>query len=150
MEREKRRWDASLLWSEAFHGLENSGIRRIAGCSLLEVDSGHESAIPFGKVKIGMESTWFDELTKAVATKSSRRRAFKLLSAGLGGVVLGLFDMHPAWAATTDCTDFCNQALESAKRNCQSHNRCVKNFTCGPNHDGTCDASATCGPCTSG
>jgi methylase of polypeptide subunit release factors len=106
--------------------------------------------IPFGKVETEVEPTWFDELTKAVATKSSRRRAFKLLSAGLGGVVLGLFDMHPAWAATTDCTDFCNQALESATRNCESHNLCVKNFTCGPNKDGSCEASATCGPCTSG
>jgi hypothetical protein len=146
MEREKRRWDASLLW-EAFHGLENSGIRGVTGCSLLEVGSGHEAAIPFGKVKIGMESTWFDELTKAVATRSSRRRAFKLLGAGLGGIVLGLFDMRPAWAATTDC---CDEMRESIERKCQSNQQCVKAFTCHPNQDGSCEASGTCGPCTSG
>jgi hypothetical protein len=104
--------------------------------------------IPFGKVETEVEPTWFDELTKAVATKSSRRRAFKLLGAGLGGVVLGLFDMHPAWAASTDCTSFCAQASEQAQRTCQSHNLCVTNFTCGPSQDGTCEASATCGPCT--
>ena len=95
-----------------------------------------------------MEPAWFDEVTKALATKTSRRRAFKLLGAGLGGAVLGIFDMRPAWAASTDCKSFCDKALESARRNCQSHHQCLKDFKCGPSNDGTCQASASCGPCT--
>jgi hypothetical protein len=90
---------------------------------------------------------WFDEMTKALVMKTSRRQAFKLLAAGLGGSILGLLGLEPAWAATTDCKDMCAKMQESAKRTCQSHQRCLTHFTCGPDNKGSCGAEAKCGPC---
>ncbi|SRR5579884_4253670 len=54
-----------------------------------------------------MESSRFDELTKALATGTSRRQALKAIAATTIGSLLGLGGLGQAWASNSACAHWC-------------------------------------------
>jgi hypothetical protein len=111
-----------------------------------------------------MKPGTFDTLTKALASTTSRRRAFRrigsLLAGGtLGGVVLAEFSPGVALAdgGNSDCADFCNAVFApgSDRGQCKSdaaHGTGLC-YTCGPKSSGgsqaICCPSDSNGQCTS-
>jgi hypothetical protein len=110
-----------------------------------------------------MESNIFDEVTKAIATSTSRRQALRRIAGILGGTALaGLFP-GLALADNSDCAHFCDSVFDPGpdRGKCKSdaaHHTGLC-YTCGPaspggtkpiccpqNPDGTCTSysSATC------
>jgi hypothetical protein len=110
-----------------------------------------------------MDSTWFDDLTKALATPSSRRQALQRIGGMLTGAIVATWPFGHALADNSDCAHFCNSVFDPgpARGQCKSdaaHGTGLC-FTCGPaspggtqpiccpqNSDGTCTSysSATC------
>ena len=121
-----------------------------------------------GKERTEMEPSQFDELTKALATSTSRRQALRRIGGFLGGTALaGLFP-GLALASNSACAKFCNAVFGAdtpAAMQCISDAAHHKGlcYICGPaslggtqpiccseNGSGQCTSysSATC--CTSG
>jgi len=71
-----------------------------------------------------MDATRFDDLTKALATSTSRRVALKAIGAALGGA-LGLSSIGTAFAT-----------CRAARRSCGTPKQCCSNVCC----NGTCCA----------
>ena len=98
-----------------------------------------------------MEPSRFDELTKALATSTSRRQALKALAATLGGL-LGLGSVGTALANCKPNGIGCNTGTQCCSGKCQ-HGTCCSSqegATCSVDRDccsGTC-CQGVC--CTSG
>ena len=115
-----------------------------------------------------MDPTTFDELTKALATSTSRRQALRRIGGTLTGVVLASLFPGRILASNSSCAKFCNAVFGAdtpAAMQCISDAAHHKGlcYTCGPaspggtkpiccpeNGSGQCTSysSATC--CTSG
>jgi hypothetical protein len=84
-----------------------------------------------------MEASRFDELTKALATATSRRQALRKIGAILGGTALaGLFP-GLALAGNSACAKFCNGIFGD---DTPAANQCISQAA---HHQGLC---YTCGP----
>src|SRR5215469_12021358 len=88
-----------------------------------------------------MEPSRFDELTKALATATSRRQALRRIGGILGGTALaGLFP-GLAFASNSACAKFCASVFGAGTKaagQCTSdgaHGRGLC-YTCGPNSPG--------------
>jgi hypothetical protein len=110
-----------------------------------------------------MDQTWFDDLTKSLATPSSRRQALRRIGGMLSGAILASLPFGHALADNSDCAHFCNSVFAPgpARGQCKSdaaHGTGLC-YSCGPaspggtqpiccpqNPDGTCTSysSATC------
>jgi hypothetical protein len=55
-----------------------------------------------------MDSTRFDDLTKALATATSRRQALKALAAATVGGMLGLGGIGTTFAKNMTCAQWCS------------------------------------------
>src|SRR5947209_665526 len=55
-----------------------------------------------------MDPTTFDDLTKALATRTSRREALKTIAATTLGSILGLSGIGTAFGKNKTCAQFCN------------------------------------------
>ena len=111
-----------------------------------------------------MEPSRFDELTKALATTTSRRQALKTIAAATIGSLLGLGGGDLAFAKNKTCAQWCASVFGD---NTAADEQCAADaahhtglcYTCGPaspggtqsiccpqNSDGTCTSysSATC------
>src|SRR5436189_251518 len=90
-----------------------------------------------------MEPTKFDNLTKALATSTSRRQALKTIAATTLGGILGLSGLGTAFGATT------------CHRNglgCDTNSQCCSNY-CANGEKCTCPPAPACNsycPCPSG
>jgi hypothetical protein len=113
-----------------------------------------------------MNSSHFDELTKALATATTRRQALQRIGGILGGTALAGLLPGLALASNSDCAHFCNAVFGKgtpAQSQCASDGAHGKGlcYTCGPaspggtkpiccqeNPNGTCTSysSATCCP----
>jgi len=91
-----------------------------------------------------MEPTKFDELTKALATSTSRRNALKAFAAttlggvlGLGGLGTAFADACPPGHGLHRCGSLCCTSTESCCHNvacCPEGTRCVGHGNCVPAH----------------
>jgi hypothetical protein len=87
-----------------------------------------------------MKETIFDELTKAIATSTSRRQAIQRIGGILGGTALaGLFP-GLALANNSDCAHFCNSIFAPGP----ARGQCTSDAA---HHTGLC---YTCGPASPG
>jgi len=75
-----------------------------------------------GKERTEMEPTKFDELTKALATSTSRRQALKTIAATTLGGILGLGGIGTALASNSACAKFCNAVFGA---NTPAANQCI-------------------------
>src|SRR5947209_1192290 len=88
-----------------------------------------------------MDPMRFDELTKALATSTSRRQALRRIGGILGGTALaGLFP-GLASASTSACAHFCNAVFGA---DTPAADQCISDAA---HHKGLC---YTCGPASSG
>ena len=71
-----------------------------------------------------MESNKFDELTKTLATSTSRRQALKTLAATALGGLLGASSIGTAFAASPTCV--------SGGHRCTSTSQCCPGLSCNP------------------
>lgn len=88
-----------------------------------------------------MDPSRFDDLTKALATGTSRRQALKTIAAAALGSLLSLGGIDAALASNSTCAKFCNAVFGA---DTDAANQCISDAA---HHRGLC---YTCGPASSG
>jgi hypothetical protein len=86
-----------------------------------------------------MEPSRFDDLTKALATATSRRQALKAIGAALGGA-LGLSRIGTAFAKCQNAGHACGSNKQCCSKLCCNGKCCDSGQTCS---NGTCVAPTT-------
>jgi hypothetical protein len=82
-----------------------------------------------------MDSTPFDDLTKALATSTSRRQALKALAATAIGSLLSLGGNGTTFASNSTCAKFCNAVFGA---DTAAANQCISDAA---HHTGLCYTS---------
>lgn len=78
-----------------------------------------------------MDSNKFDDLTKVLATTTSRRNAFKALGVAAVGGIVGLVGISTAFAQPSEgrnCQQACTDCNPSIGLNCCQGLHCVNNI----------------------
>src|SRR5438105_2945611 len=105
-----------------------------------------------------MNPTWFDDLTKALATPTSRRQALRRIGGAVTGALVASWPFGHALADNSACTHFCNTVFGGdtpAAAQCAADAAHHKGlcYTCGPASAGgtkpICCPENSSGQCTS-